>query len=119
MAIAADSTAAFRALVKELNLDAIWPKLDENGWTTFVNFAFSTPDSTSKDVEGFEKSVLPALLDIAKPEEKRMVPLVRRLFAQSYAYANALLASEVTSAGTDQKVHLTPADRIDRLAKFR
>ena len=119
MAIASDSVASFRALVKELGLDSLWSKFDDNGWNTFVNFAFSTPDPSCRDVPGFEKEVLPVLLDVEKPEEKKMVPLVRRLFAQSYAVANALMAAEIVNTGADQRVHLTAPDRNDRITTLK
>ena len=119
MAVSSDTTAAFKATVKELGLEDLWNKFDANGWDTFTNFAFSTADPSCKDIPGFEKEVVPQLIDIAKPDEKKLLPLIRRLFAQSYAVANSLMASEIIAAGPEQKVHLTPADRQERVAKLK
>ena len=103
MATTADSTAGFRALVKDLGLDHLWDKFEANGWNNFVNFAFSTPDPSFKDVPGFEKTVLPEILDVSDAEQKKLVPVVRRLFAQSYAVANSIMAAEVVNTGVDQR----------------
>eukprot|EP00974_Lingulodinium_polyedra_P073316 7097965-Lingulodinium_polyedra.AAC.1 len=70
--MASDSAVAFSATVKELGLEALQPKLVENGWDTFMNFAFSTSDQTGKDASKFEDEVLKKFFDMEN--QKTLIP---------------------------------------------
>ena len=115
-----DSEAAFRATVKELGLEnAIWSKLEKNGWSCFSDFAFAVPDPTGRDVQGFEEKIVPMLLDVEKDDERKLLPRLRRLYAQAYAVANTAMAAEHAPQNPTERVHLNSADRTARLQKMK
>ena len=82
-AMASDSKVAFKAAVAELNLDIFMAKFAENGWETYADFAFATSDPTGKNAELFEAEVVSKLIDKGKPEEMKLVPRLRRLYART------------------------------------
>ena len=93
------SETAFKSMVSELGLDDIYADMKENGWVTFGDFAFATGDPTGKDAEVFKKEVLDILL---KPEQKALIPRLRRLYAQAYIVASQQMNDLSPGGSTDQ-----------------
>ena len=46
--VVADSVTCFTAALTELGLDTLKKKFDDEGWTTYNDFAFSSSDSSGK-----------------------------------------------------------------------
>ena len=117
MAMDLSGKAAFTAFVKELGLDSLIPTLDENGWETFRDFAFSVPHSAKDDY--FEEKVIPILIKLDTPQGKKMLPKVRQLYAQAYTVASEAMKQFSSHEGVNQKVHVVPAERADRVQKIK
>ena len=107
----ASSSASFKQYLEELGLGSLYKKFEENGWDSFNDLSFSTPDP-AKRVEQFEDQVVPLLIDKAKPEEKKLLPRLRQLHAKAYSVASAALAEPPVTG--EQRVHMPPAERQSR-----
>ena len=103
----ANSTASFRAVVKDLGLEErIWTTLDDNGLTTFTNFAYSVPGAEAKDTKGFEEHVLPILLKMTgegAAADKKLIPRVRQLYGRAHAMATVMLAQDAMPNAPTEK----------------
>ena len=113
-----NSTTAFAAALKELELDSLLPKMSEFGWDTFNDFAFSTSDPSGKDADAFQTQVVDKLL-ATDGSQKRLVPRLRRLYAQSYVVASEAMTAFANPQGVDEKVSMNPADRASRVDILR
>ena len=91
--------------------------MDENGWTSFSDFAFAVGVGQTSDA--FERDIVPQLLDMDVPAQKKLLPRLRRLFNKAYSIANAANSDEYVAQDPAARVHLTPADRSDRLARLK
>lgn len=116
--MAADSVVAFKEQVDTLGLTDLYAKFQSNGWDTFMNFAFSTSDSTGKDPAVFEAEVIKVLLD-DPAAEKALIPRIRRLFHQSYVVAATEMDAFAKPQGINEKVVMNPADRAQRTETLR
>ena len=112
------SETAFTALVTELKLDSLVPKMKEMGWVTFGDFAFATGDTTGKDAEAFDKEVVKVLLK-EDGTQKHLTPRLRRLYAQAYIVASQAMNDFANPQGVNEKAHMLPADRAARTAAVR
>ena len=117
MSLNLSGTAAFAAYVKDLKLTELLPIFKENGWDTFADFAFSVPTGSKEDY--FEEKVAPVLLKLDQPEGKRMLPRIRQLYAQAYSVASESMKQFTVQEGANQKVHMVPAERADRVTKLK
>ena len=107
MAIAVNSKAAFLSHLTELELFHLKDKFIELGFDTYGNFGFGCADPNNQEL--MEREIIKPLVG----DDRRLVPRVRRLFAQ--AYAIALADSErFTSKEPEPIVRLHPAEREDR-----
>ena len=116
--MAVSSKIAFAAALKEMELDVLAPKFAENGWDTFADFAFSTSDPSGKDHELFESQVVKVIL-APDGSQKRLVPKLRRLYAQSYIAASSHMTEQANPKGIEEKVSMHPADRTQRTDDLR
>ena len=89
------------------------------GWTTFNEFAFSSSDSTGRDGKSFEAEVLPKLIDVEDAVQKKLIPKLRMLHAQSYIAMSAALENFATPKAFDEKIVMNSADRKARTASLR
>ena len=87
------SKVAFTAALRDMELSILAAKFEENGWGSFEDFAFSTSDPSGRDTDMFEKQVLAELL-AADGSQKKLIPKIRRLYAQAYVHATALMTEE-------------------------
>jgi len=116
--MAVSSKVAFTAALRDMELSILAAKFDENGWGTFEDFAFSTSDPSGRDTDMFEKQVLAELL-AADGSQKKLIPKIRRLYAQAYVHATALMTEEAIPKGIDERVSMHPADRAQRTEDLR
>ena len=127
MASILNSSAAFAAFLREINLDSLLSRFVENGWETYGDFGFAC--SAPSDPEKINEEIIQVLIgaepkpegDEAKDKEaaaayaqrKRMIPRIRR----AYATATQLVSSEtvrLTSSEPDPTIKLHPAERESR-----
>ena len=112
----ARSEASLKAYLEELNLGSLFKKFEENGWASFNDLSFSTPDP-AKRVEQFEDQVVPLLVDVKTPAGKKLIPRLRQLHAKAYSVASAALAEPPATA--EQRISMPPADRQAKLAELK
>ena len=113
----ASSEADFRFYVKELGLDSMWAYMDEQGWTTYADFAFSV--GVGEASGAFETTIVPQMINMEIPAEKKLLPRLRRLYTKAFTIANAANTDDHVGHDPHSRVHLTPADRTDRLEKLK
>ena len=107
LGMAMDSKTVFSTALKELGLDVLEEKFVENGWDTYGDFAFAASDPTGKNAELFQREVV----DEIPPKDgslKRLIPKLRRLYAQSYLSAITTLNENVNPTTTEQRRSRTP-----------
>ena len=102
-----------------LGLDSLKVKFESSGWVTFNDFAFSTSDCAGKDPEKFENEVLTVILNLEDAEEKKLVPRLRRLYAQSYIVCSTAMEKLGNPGGIDEKVTMHPANRPHRTTALK
>ena len=112
----ATSVPAFTAALAELGLSDLTAKFNENGWSTFNAFAFSTSDPQGRDSKAFEEQVLPELIEMtdgkpANPADKKLIPKLRMLYAQSYTAMAAAMETFANPKPLDERLVMNPADR--------
>ena len=120
----ATSTPAFTAALTELGLSSLATKFEDNGWTTFNAFAFSTSDPQGRDGKAFETEVLPELIAMTegKPADaagKKLVPPLRMLYAQSYTTMVAAMEAFANPKPLDERLVMNQADRGVRTAALK
>ena len=118
LGMAMDSKTVFSTALKELGLDVLEEKFVENGWDTYGDFAFATSDPTGKNAELSQREVVDEIL----PKDgslKRLIPKLRRLYAQSYLSATTTLNENVNPTTTEQKAIMHPDDRHARTESLR
>ena len=120
----ATSRPAFTAALKDLGLTDLTGKFEENGWTTFSAFAFATSDPQGRDGKAFEQEVLPELIAMVEgkatnPEEKKLIPKIRMLYAQAYTAMVAAMESFANPKPVDERLVMNPADRGVRTAALK
>ena len=121
--MAGNSETAFKAALDTLEIGILHATFLEQGWKCFTDFAFATSDPKGQDTKCFDEEVIQVLL--GKPDEttgygdkKKMIPRIRRLYAQSYTYASKEMQDEADPK-VDEKVTMHPADRSSRTEKLR
>ena len=97
---------------------ALQQLLRTTSWETFFDFAFSTSDPSGKDHQLFEAEVIKVLL-AADGSQKKYIPKLRRLYAQSYIAASAHMQEQAQPKGIDEKTSMHPADRSQRTEELR
>ena len=112
----ARSEASFKAFAEELGLKDLILKFVAKGWASFNDLAFSTPDP-AKRIEQFEEQVIPALIDVKVDAQAKLVPRQRQLHAKAFAVSAAALAEP--PAATEQKVHMPPAERQEKMGELK
>jgi len=123
MSSVVNSTAAFDAVLVEVGLAALIPKFRGEGWDCFGDFGFAC--SNPMDPEALKTDIIDKLLgpepsadasEVAKKEwdeKRRMIPKIRRVFAQSHSVAEAE-SQKLVSTEPEQVVKLHPAEREQR-----
>jgi len=123
MSSVVNSTAAFDAVLVEVGLAVLIPKFRAEGWDCFGDFGFAC--SNPMDPEALQKDIITKLLgqepgaeapEIEKKawdEKRRMIPKIRRVFAQSHSVAEAE-SQKLVSTEPEQVVKLHPAEREKR-----
>ena len=103
-----ESTPVFRARLAELQLDDVYTKFEQRGWTCFSDFAAAV-HGFSKDEKAFSDRVIVHLLGDA---DSPRAPKVQRLYMQAYAIYSSDL--ERWSGGGPEKTTVTmhPVDRV-------
>ena len=99
------SESAFKALVDELQLTPLMPKMREHGWVTFGDFAFATGDPDGKDTALFQKEVVDVLLPADGPM-KNLLPRLRRLYAQAYIVASQSMTEFANPQGLGEIAYI-------------
>ena len=111
-----DSKTVFAQAVKDLELEILMPKMVEEGWDTFANFAFCVPDFSGKDASAFEP-VIDTLL--AKDgSQRKLKARLRRLFAQSYFSTSSAMSNE-PEASPATTIVMHKSDRVSRTEALR
>ena len=111
-------TSAARQLSRRSSsLTSLLDTFEQNGWETFRDFAFSVPHN-AKD-EHFEEQVVPVLLKLDTPEGRKLLPRLRQLYAQAYTVAAESMKQFSSQEGVNQKIHMVPAERAERVKKMR
>ena len=109
-----DSKAAFKSMVVQMGLEAVWPKFEAQGWDTFGSFAFAcSSGSAANEAELFKKEVIVPLVG----EEIQHVARIRRLFNRAYALEQAD-TERALGGKPDEVFQLHPAEREDRRTKL-
>ena len=127
MASLVNSTAAFRAFLNEIGLQALVHKFVEEGWETYGDLGFAC--SAPADPQKIQEEIIDVLIGVepkptgdgAKDEEakqkwlalKKLVPRIRR----AWSTANQLAASDATRLATNDQeplVKLHPVERETR-----
>ena len=116
--LAVSSKTAFKAALAELELTSLAAAFEDNGWETFFDFAFSTSDPSGKDHQLFEAEVIKVLL-AADGSQKKCIPKLRRMYAQSCIAASAHMQEQAQPKGIDEKTSMHPADRSQRTEEMR
>ena len=110
-----DSLVAFNGALVDMGLEKLKDVFAKNGWNTFLNFAFSTSDPKGADASAFQKEVVDVLLGAdPSPDDKALVPRIRRLYAQSYMFATKIMSEEADPKGQEEKIIMHPMDRASR-----
>ena len=109
-----DTKANFVALLKELELTVVQKIFEDNGWMTLEDFAYAPADR-----EKFETEILPKILKLDDADQKKLIPRVRKLWNKAYAAANSVMSAELQPQAPTERVHLTGADRADRIKNFK
>ena len=107
-----DSKASFAARAVELGLEALLPKMQELGFTTYASFAFAanyTPGQVGDSA--FKAGVIVPLLGTAHVE---LQPVLRRLFFESFTLMSADLKAKLEATDADKPTTMTVAEREAR-----
>ena len=118
-AMTMNSKTAFKAALVELGLDCLHTKFVDKGWDSFGDFAFCTSDPTGKDGQIFTQEVIEVLLTMSDTEQAKLVPRLRRLYAQAYTVATQFMAEQANPQGTNERMVMNPADRAHRTQALR
>ena len=110
-----DSAAVFAASLESLQLGDLKSRFDSEGWKTFNDFAFCTPDFTGRDTSAFEA----VITEFLKPEEKQLKPRMRQLYAKAFAGAQAALAEDVSGKDTLARISMHAQERASRTEELK
>ena len=110
-----DSEAVFVAALETLQLGGLKVRFDGEGWKSFNDFAFCTPDFTGRDTAAFE-AVITGFL---KEDEKHLKPRMRQLYAKAFAGATAALADEVSGKDQLARVSMHHQERAARTEQLK
>ena len=118
--MAGDSEVAFKAAMVDLGLGKMHDSFVKKGWSTYINFAFSTSDPKGADPAAFEAQVIKALLGdkAAEGPDAALIPRLRRLYAQSYIWASKVMTDEADPK-IDEKIVMHSSDRAARTEAVR
>ena len=114
--MAHSSKTAFSQAMTDYGLGELAEKFKEMGWETFADFAFATSDPSGKDASAFQKEVVETVLT---PEQKAMIPKLRRLYAQSYIFATKAMTDEADPKPVTEIIPMHDADRNSRAKALR
>lgn len=112
-----DSKSVFLAAVKDLDLEVLLTQFQSEGWDTYANFAFCTPDFQGKDPNAFEL----VMKDLLKTDDtqKHLKSRLRRLYAQAYYATSTAMASAAEEKDPGTKIVMHSADRVQRTEALR
>ena len=117
VAMALDSASVFDAAITDLGLTALKPKFVSEGWATFADFAYCTPDISGRDTSAFEK-VVDDLLEEDGSQKNLRVKL-HRLYAHASQAASQSMMEALEAKDPGAKASMHHADRVANTASVR